>query len=314
MPGNLQPLVNNQRIVNADGTPTEYFIKWAQIRQLDISGSLTTAEAQQLIDDWAAARSVGAGVALDGGGPLSADITIDHSDSAVTPGVYGDASNVAQITVDQQGHVTGVTEVAISGGGGGAPWYFSPPSASQFTLIQGAATPLTLTDDTDVGLLVQSGTMTAPDNLRLAVETLTNPTLDWELVAHFSNIVLEATNFAGVGVYIRDSVGGRVSSIVSANTGTLQTNKWNSMTSFNSNYNTPTIRYPVNWFRIRSVGAQLFLDISATGKSWMNLVTTTPTNFLANRADQVGFGLLSSRTTFPIEFACDYYSLTGPAV
>jgi hypothetical protein len=40
--------------------------------------------------------------------------TIDLADTAVTPGTYGDATNVSQITVDQQGRITGVSDVAIS--------------------------------------------------------------------------------------------------------------------------------------------------------------------------------------------------------
>ena len=46
------------------------------------------------------------------------DVTILHDDSGVTPGTYGDSGNVAVVTVDAQGHVTDVTEAAISGGGG----------------------------------------------------------------------------------------------------------------------------------------------------------------------------------------------------
>lgn len=38
--------------------------------------------------------------------------------TAVTPGTYGDASNVPQITVDADGRVTSATQVAVSGGGG----------------------------------------------------------------------------------------------------------------------------------------------------------------------------------------------------
>ena len=34
---------------------------------------------------------------------------------------YGDASNVAQIVVDANGRITGISEVTISGGGGGTP-------------------------------------------------------------------------------------------------------------------------------------------------------------------------------------------------
>ncbi|MBA3831665.1 MAG: discoidin domain-containing protein [Chthoniobacterales bacterium] len=119
MAGNLQPLFSNQAIVDVRGQPTEYFIRWAQQRQIDIGAGITAEQAQQLIDDFAAARDIIAGVALHGGGNLSSDITIDHADSLVTPGTYGDATHVAQFVVDQQGHIQGVVEVAISGGGGG---------------------------------------------------------------------------------------------------------------------------------------------------------------------------------------------------
>ena len=40
--------------------------------------------------------------------------TIDLADTAATPGTYGDATNVSQITVDQQGRITGVSDVAIN--------------------------------------------------------------------------------------------------------------------------------------------------------------------------------------------------------
>ena len=40
--------------------------------------------------------------------------TIDLADTAVTPGTYGDASNIPQLIVDQQGRITGVSDVAIS--------------------------------------------------------------------------------------------------------------------------------------------------------------------------------------------------------
>ena len=53
------------------------------------------------------------------GGPIttSGTLTVDLDDTAVTPGTYGDASNVAQITIDQRGRITAAADVAISGGG-----------------------------------------------------------------------------------------------------------------------------------------------------------------------------------------------------
>ena len=55
-----------------------------------------------------------AGTGLAGGGNLSANVTIDLANTTVVAGVYGDASNVSQITVDAQGRITSASNVAIS--------------------------------------------------------------------------------------------------------------------------------------------------------------------------------------------------------
>lgn len=131
MPGKLQPLAQNFPIVDASGNPNKYFILWAQQRQIDIAAGITAEQAQDLIDMWAAARDIIAGVGLDGGGALSSDVTIDLADTTVAPAVYGDATHVPQITVDQQGRITVATNVAISGGGGsGGSWGFPTPLSS----------------------------------------------------------------------------------------------------------------------------------------------------------------------------------------
>jgi hypothetical protein len=55
-----------------------------------------------------------AGIGLGGGGNLAANVTIDLANTAVTPDTYGDATNVAQFTVDAQGRLTAAANVAIS--------------------------------------------------------------------------------------------------------------------------------------------------------------------------------------------------------
>lgn len=42
MAGDLQPLQQYQQIVKEDGTPTEFFIRWAQERQIDITSAITS--------------------------------------------------------------------------------------------------------------------------------------------------------------------------------------------------------------------------------------------------------------------------------
>ena len=54
-----------------------------------------------------------AGVGLDGGGNLTANVTIDLANTTVTAGSYGNKVNVAAITVDAQGRLTGASNVAI---------------------------------------------------------------------------------------------------------------------------------------------------------------------------------------------------------
>ena len=61
-----------------------------------------------------ASRSIGVGAGLSGGGDLSADRTVALADTAVTPGTYGGADSIPQITVDQQGRVTAASDIAVT--------------------------------------------------------------------------------------------------------------------------------------------------------------------------------------------------------
>lgn len=66
-------------------------------------------------------------VGLSGDGSLGAlsggSVSFTLAASGVTAGTYGDATHVAQVTVDGKGRVTTATSVAISGGGGGGAGY-----------------------------------------------------------------------------------------------------------------------------------------------------------------------------------------------
>jgi hypothetical protein len=78
MPGEIQPLQNNIKIVNEIGMPTDYFLRWSQQRQIDISDGISAAQAQELIDDWAAARTINTVFPLTGGGSLSSNLNLQY--------------------------------------------------------------------------------------------------------------------------------------------------------------------------------------------------------------------------------------------
>lgn len=136
MAGDLQPLDEKFAIVGSDGRPTLYFIKWAQQRQIDIQAGITEEQALALIVQYLLDHQLqeGDGIALTPSGNISDSPAISVrngtgldfdgmqnlklADTAVTPGTYGDATNVAQITIDQQGRITNAANVPISGGGG----------------------------------------------------------------------------------------------------------------------------------------------------------------------------------------------------
>ena len=128
MASKLQPLVNNQAIVNPDGTPTQYFIRWAQQRQIDISKGVTLEQVTAAINDWAALREVIAGTGLSGGGPLSSDVTLNLD------ATLGDLTDVDFSTPPTNGQVIAFDDLSglwipVDQSGGGAAGSYKGPWA-----------------------------------------------------------------------------------------------------------------------------------------------------------------------------------------
>ena len=69
--------------------------------------------------------------------PITGTGVVSHADSGVVADTYGDATHVAQITVNEFGHVTGVTDVPISGGGGSCAIDVNAQTGTTYTVLTG---------------------------------------------------------------------------------------------------------------------------------------------------------------------------------
>lgn len=120
-----QPLVDNQPIVNPNGTPTQYFIRWAQERQIAIEDGISAAQAEQLIVDYLAAHALqaGTGISITPTGSIADDPTI------ALDAELGDLNDVDMSTAPTDGQVLGYDNASgkwkpvdqTGGGGSGTP-------------------------------------------------------------------------------------------------------------------------------------------------------------------------------------------------
>jgi hypothetical protein len=96
MARNVDPVRWDSPITDKSGQPTPFFIRqWQNL--LSLVASVTSIEATAVPQS----RNINTTAPIAGGGNLSADRTITHNDTAVTPGTYR-----GLYTVDQKGHLT----------------------------------------------------------------------------------------------------------------------------------------------------------------------------------------------------------------
>jgi hypothetical protein len=186
MVGKLQPLVNNQMIVGPDGKPTEYFIRWAQQRQIDIGQAIDEDRAleiiQAFIDDYA--LQAGSGIAITPNGKLTSNPTISAEAQAVlnqissTHGavLFRGATNWQALAPGTSGHFLRTNGANADpswaagggGGGGGIPLYPTEnpdPTVNSGGLLQNQLVLLiafchSATPVTGLGLLTRTVTAT----------------------------------------------------------------------------------------------------------------------------------------------------------
>lgn len=109
------PLLHSERIVDPDGTPSDYFLRqWLSQQNLNEANEQLPGTVEEISQ-----RQIIAGRGLRGGGDLTEDRTLSLDDTSVDAGVYGASNLIPVITVNSQGQLTEVGEVAVQGGGGG---------------------------------------------------------------------------------------------------------------------------------------------------------------------------------------------------
>lgn len=121
----VDPLQAFERMVDEDGRPTDLFLQqWQAVIELvnATNSNETGVVANTKAVSELKAIDLTAGTGLNGGGDLTANRTFDLADTAVSPGTFGNATNVGQFTVDQQGRITAAENVPLPGSSGGASW------------------------------------------------------------------------------------------------------------------------------------------------------------------------------------------------
>lgn len=250
----------------------------------------------------------GANVSVDDDDPANPIVSASGGGGASLPDMTGNAGKVLAVNTGE----TAAEWVAQSGGGGGRWPPFQPPLAANLTTVTGGSTVFSLTDDPDVGLQIVHTPSASDSKSHLAYVTLTDPSKDWEMIAHI-NYVMWPGNSYYIGIFATDSIGGRIQHFGADHAFNIVYLYLPGLTGWTS---TPYAGAPeglIYWFRMRMAADTLTIGVSPDGKTWVDVYSASATAYFANRPDRVGVGIVSNRS-FGSILSCDYFSLTGPAV
>ena len=302
MPGTLQPLDQKFQIVREDRTPTEYFIRWAQQKQIDIGDSITAEQAVQILEDYLADHQLqeGSGIQITPSGNLSdmptiaADVQEILDQISTTRGsiIYRGLLGWAALPPGASGEFlksqgAGADPVWAAGGGGGSP--YTPPLLANFPTALNIGAETTVADTT-AGMVIMVGAGGAGTVLRCRLKAYPAP--PFSIITKFQFNSDNQTG-DGVGLMIRDSVGGRMLKFgVEAATGggpILQ--RWANSTTFSSTTKggAGVIEEICFKFNDDGVNHNFYLGGSIYGP-WYLWLTQARLAYLP-AIDQIGFGV-----------------------
>lgn len=154
MVGTLQPLGRQYPITNPDGTPTEYFIRWAQQKQIDIGDGVAASDVPDIIAAYLADHTLqaGSGIGIAPSGNITDSPTISAEVQAILDQIsttrgsvlYRGASGWAALPPGTSGQYLKTLGAGadpewatVSGGGGSSAklWGFSNAAGSVSTSV-----------------------------------------------------------------------------------------------------------------------------------------------------------------------------------
>jgi hypothetical protein len=284
-------------IVGPDGKPTEYFIRWAQQRQIDIGQAIDEDRAleiiQAFIDDYA--LQAGSGISITPDGKLTSNPTISAEAQAIlnqissTHGavLFRGATNWQVLAPGTAGQFlktngAGADPSWAAGGGGGSG--LTPPVSGDFPNTHGSPTiayapnSLLLSDLSNFsGLSGVGRSVTGSFTFTGKVSTLVNGSFNSGGI-----FATDGTRYLVIGQFFSSGI--RIS-------------EWTNQNTFSSE---PVTITPDNiiptWFRMVYNGTSVDLQLSFTGDNWIN--AQTGNTWLTGTVTQVGFVINRNNASF----------------
>lgn len=194
------------------------------------------------------------------------------------------------------------------GGGGGANWWFQPPAAADFSLASGDATNVTLTDDSDCGLVVASGAIVSGNKIRYAYKTIPAPGSAWSVTTKLQ-ITPNQSYLAGsgAGLCCVDSVTGQsysVQTILDGNNTQGRQGTIAGSISFNRGLYTQLDMF----VRLARVGSNIDLSISYDGKNFAIADRIGISGHFSTQPNRVGPCCVLNGGTEPVFVTVPYWA------